>query len=119
MAQKVQVLLLDDIDGGRADETVKFALDGQAYEIDLSQAHANELREALAKYVDVARRMGRYNVGGAQRSTTRGSVSRRIAADREQNKAIREWASAKGLKVSPRGRIPQEIVDEYHATAGK
>jgi hypothetical protein len=55
MAQKVQVLLVDDIDGGTADETVTFALDGVSYEIDLTSAHAAELRDALGTWVGHAR----------------------------------------------------------------
>ena len=58
MAQKVQVVLVDDIDGGSADETVSFSLDGAAYEIDLSAANAAALREAFAPYVGTARRVG-------------------------------------------------------------
>lgn len=114
MAKKTQVILIDDIDGGKADETVKFAIDGQAYEIDLSTAHANELRESLAKFQEHGTRLGRYSVGVARGSSRSGS-GRRQAVDREQNKAIREWAERNGKKVSPRGRIPQSIVEEYNA----
>ncbi len=115
MAQKVQVLLVDDLDGGEASETVKFALDGMNYEIDLSGQNASALRDSLAAYVGSARRVGRSSASvrtAAPRA--RGSA----AADREQNRAIREWAKRQGKKVSERGRIPQEIIDEYHAAAG-
>jgi hypothetical protein len=114
MAKKTQVILIDDIDGSKADETVKFAIDGQAYEIDLSSKHANELRESLAKFQESGTRLGRYTVG-AVRGPVRGTTGRRLTVDREQNKAIREWAERQGKKVSPRGRIPQSIVDEYNA----
>lgn len=116
MAKKTQVILIDDIDGGKAEETVKFAIDGQAYEIDLSAAHAKELRDALEKFQEAGTRLGRYSLG-APRSPMRAPVSapRRQAVDREQNKAIREWASRAGKQVSPRGRIPQAIVEEYNA----
>ena len=117
MAQRVQVILVDDLDGGQADESVKFGLDGFAYEIDLSHEHAGTLREALADYVAVARRIGRYTTsskGGSTSATPR----MRTPIDREQNKAIREWAAREGKKVSDRGRIPQHIIDEYHAGAG-
>jgi len=113
MAKKTQVLLIDDIDGGKADETVKFAIDGDAYEIDLSAAHAKELRDALVKFQEAGTRLGRYSLG-----TGRGPVraaTPRPAVDRTQNKAIREWAEAVGKRVSPRGRIPQAIVEEYQA----
>jgi hypothetical protein len=115
MAKKTQVILIDDIDGGKAEETVKFAIDGQAYEIDLSQAHANELRQSLAKFQEAGTKLGRYTVG-TTRSPARGASTRRPAGDREQNKAIREWAERNGKKVSPRGRIPQSIVEEYNAS---
>ena len=63
MAQKMQTLCTDDLDGSEADGTVRFGLDGADYEIDLNTAHAQELRNALARYVSAARRAG----GGARR----------------------------------------------------
>ncbi|MEU6857840.1 Lsr2 family protein [Glycomyces sp. NPDC046736] len=115
MAKKTQVILIDDIDGNKADETVKFAIDGQAYEIDLSASHAKELRDALEKFQEAGTRLGRYSLG-APRGPVRGaSAPRRQTVDREQNKAIREWAERSGKRVSPRGRIPQAIVEEYNA----
>lgn len=116
MAQKVQVILVDDLDGGTAEETVKFGLDGIAFEIDLSHEHAGTLREALSDYVGVARRIGRYATSG--KSASNATPKSRTPIDREQNKAIREWAAREGKKVSDRGRIPQHIIDEYHAKAG-
>jgi hypothetical protein len=110
VAQKVQVILVDDLDGGTASETVSFALDGTAYEIDLSAKNAEKLRDAFAAYVGVARKAGRASTRNA-----RGSRGGTAAADREQNQAIRAWAKKKGLKVSERGRIPAEIVEKYHA----
>ncbi|BCJ38112.1 Lsr2 family protein [Actinocatenispora thailandica] len=118
MAQKVQVLLVDDLDGGEAAETVKFGLDGMNYEIDLSDSNAQGLRDALATYVGKARKLGR---GGVARSgaapRNRGTSS--AASDREQNRAIREWAKRKGLDISDRGRISADIVERYHAEAGR
>jgi hypothetical protein len=58
VAQKIQTLLSDDIDGSAAEGTVRFGLDGAEYEIDLNAGHARELRDALARYVDAARRAG-------------------------------------------------------------
>jgi len=118
VAQRVQVILVDDLDGGQADETVKFGLDGFAYEIDLSHEHAGTLREALTDYVNVARKLGRYSVSG-KAATTNAAPKSRAPIDREQNKAIREWAARVGKKISDRGRIAQSIVDEYNASAGK
>ncbi|WP_434995574.1 histone-like nucleoid-structuring protein Lsr2 [Arthrobacter sp. Ld5] len=107
MAQKVNIILIDDIDGGEADETVRFGLDGVQYEIDLSEAHASELRSALSGYVDKARRGGQ----SKQRpGTSGGSSSRNQDAAR-----IREWAKENGYNVSARGRVNSEIVEAYRA----
>jgi hypothetical protein len=115
MAQKVEVRLIDDLDGGEANETVAFALDGTEYEIDLSDTHAQALRQDMKQYLDAARRIGR--VGGGRRSVQHIQGPR--ANHRERNQAIRNWARGKGLEVSDRGRISQEIVDQYDAGAGK
>jgi hypothetical protein len=117
VARREIVVLEDDLDGGKADETVKFALDGVQYEIDLSDKNANKLRGAFADYISHGRRVGRGGVvvGGRAAARARGSA----AADREQNKAIRAWAKRKGKAISDRGRIPQEIVDEYNVDAGR
>ena len=114
MAQKVQVILVDDVDGGEAAETVTFALDGTAYEIDLSADNAKSLRDALAPYVSAARKAGRVGGRGASSRSGRGRGS--TTMDREQAAAIREWARKQGLKVSDRGRIPAGIVEQYNST---
>ncbi len=106
MAQKVQVVLVDDLDGGVADETVTFSLDGVAYEIDLSTANAAGLREAMAPWVAVARR-----VSGRVRVARRGAA--RSAGGK--NAEIREWARANGRPVSDRGRIPAEVKAAFDA----
>src|SRR3954467_12223546 len=103
MARKVQVHLLDDMDGSQADETLRFGLDGTNYEIDLSARHAEKLRASLAKYVLASRRINR--------SAAAVAIGRRVAGtpartDREQNQAIRDWAKSKGIEISDRGRIP-------------
>ncbi|MCP2257794.1 Lsr2 protein [Streptoalloteichus tenebrarius] len=113
MAQKVTVELVDDLDGTRAEETVEFALDGVAYQIDLSATNAGKLRDALATFVASARRAG----GGRKRggaTTARKGGGRPASADREQNQAIREWARKRGMKVSERGRISTEVLNAYH-----
>lgn len=116
MAQKVTVTLVDDLDGGQADETVEFGLDGVAYQIDLSNDNAGELRDALANYVSSARRSGGRKKPGPRPSSNRAASTGggSTSADREQNQAIREWARKRGLKVSDRGRIPADIVEQYH-----
>src|SRR5688572_24130346 len=116
VAKQIIHKLVDDLDGGDADETVKFALDGIQYEIDLSKKNAAKLRDAFAQYVDAGTKVGRGGVVvGGRAARGRGGA----AADREQNKAIRTWATGEGKDRSDRGWIPQEIVDEYHAKAGR
>lgn len=116
MAKQIIHKLVDDLDGGDADETVKFSLDGVQYEIDLSNKNAGKLRELFAPYVAAGSRVGRGGVVvGGRAARGRGGAT----ADREQNKAIRAWAKKEGRDISDRGRIPQEIVDEYHAKAGR
>jgi Lsr2 len=107
MAQKVQVLLVDDLDGGEASETVSFSLDGTAYEIDLSADNAGKLRKDFAQYIDHARRGG---AGGGRRRRARSGPGRERSAE------IRAWARQRGHKVSERGRIPATIINEYDAS---
>jgi hypothetical protein len=117
MAQKVEVRLVDDLDGNTADETVKFALDGTEYEIDLSSKHAHDLRKVLDPFQSAARRVGRMSSGG-RRGGARGTGAS-SASNRERNQAIRDWAKSQGMEVSDRGRISQDLVDQYEAEAGK
>jgi hypothetical protein len=109
MAQQTIVQLIDDLDGGKAEETVSFALDGAQYEIDLSGKNAAKLRDAFANYVAHARRSGR--------SASRGSSRRGRAArgDREQTQAIRQWARRNGHKIGEKGRIPATILEAYNS----
>jgi hypothetical protein len=118
MAKRTIHMLVDDLDGGDADETVTFALDGTQYQIDLSTKNATRLRDAVAKFVGAGTKVGRVAAAptrGGGASATRGSAR----ADRDQNRAIREWAQAKGIEMSDRGRIKQDIVDRYQAEAGR
>jgi hypothetical protein len=111
MAQKVNVLLVDDIDGSDAAETIQFGLDGTHYEIDLNSDHAQELREQLSRYIKAARK-----VTGPASRPTRG---RRTAASDAENKKIRTWARERHLDVNERGRIPADIVAQYEAANGR
>jgi hypothetical protein len=108
MAQKVQVLLVDDTDGGKADETVQFGLDGVSYEVDLSAKNAAKLRDSLAGYVGAARRVGARG-GSRRRGRTRAS------GDNGSAREVREWARANGHQVSDRGRVPAEVMEAYRA----
>jgi len=107
MAQRVHVVLVDDIDGGDASETVSFGLDGVDYEIDLSEQHATELREALALYVGHGRRTGGRKRGG----------QRAAGAAKEGPSAsdIREWARENGWDVPARGRVSADVREAYAA----
>lgn len=111
MARRIVHQLVDDIDGSLLEigegETVHFSLNGTAYEIDLTVAHAEELREALAPYIKAGRRAA---AGGA-----RAAAPRRRAARNSDTGEIREWAKAQGLKVSERGRISAEVLEAYNA----
>jgi Lsr2 len=109
MAQKVQVILVDDIDGGEAEESVSFAIDGVNYEIDLSEGNATALREALAPWVGHARRVGGRSGGGR-----RGSRGGRAAAKADLGD-VRSWARDNGFTVSDRGRVSSEVMSAYEA----
>jgi hypothetical protein len=101
MATKVLTTLQDDIDGSAAVETVRFALDGVEWEIDLSERNANRLRNSLRDFIDHARKIG-------------GERQRKAAPSSEIDaKLIRQWAEANGIEINSRGRIPAEIVDRY------
>jgi hypothetical protein len=108
MAQRVNVVLVDDIDGSDAEETVSFALDGVDYEIDLSDEHAAELRNAFSLYIGHARRTGGRRKSGGRRSAAPadGGTS---AAD------IRAWARENGWDVPERGRVSAEVREAYAA----
>jgi hypothetical protein len=108
MAQKVQVILVDDVDGGEAAETVSFALDGVSYEIDVSEKNAEALREALAQWVGHARRVGGRSGGGRSRSTSSSGGSGRSrgsSGGRHDLSDVRAWARENGYQVSDRGRV--------------
>jgi hypothetical protein len=120
MARRVIHELIDDLDGGLADESLSFGLDGVQYSIDLSTKNAADLRDVLAPFVAAAAKIGRMP---AQQPPARAGGGRvrpvlTARAEREQNRAIREWAQGKGLEVSDRGRIRADIVERFHAEAG-
>jgi nucleoid-associated protein Lsr2 len=117
VARETITKLIDDLDGGEAHETVKFGLDGHSFEIDLSSKNATKLRNTLATYVDRGTRLA----GRSYVTASRGPGRARAGAtgERDQNKAIRAWAVRKGLEVAPRGRIKQDIVEQYHREAGR
>ena len=104
MAQKVQTLYIDDIDGSEAAGTVRFGLDGADYEIDLSAEHTDQLHKALRTYIDHGRK-----VGGTSRRAPRG----RRAANAIDTTAVRAWARKQGIDIKDRGRVPADVVAKY------
>lgn len=111
MAQKVLVQLVDDLDGTSSQDvtTVLFGLDGVSYEIDLTEANAERLRESLTEYVEAARR-----VGGRIKRGTRPAAGSKAASANEASQ-IREWAQENGFELAGRGRIPSHVVEAYKA----
>ena len=109
MAQKITVALEDDLDGSRADETLRFGFGGTDYEIDLSKKNAAAFRKQIAPYIEHGRKVGRPQ---ARRTT-------RTAASRQRSSQIRAWAMEQGITVSERGRIPASVVRQYEASTGR
>ena len=108
MAQKITIALEDDLTGGPAEQTVRFAFDGTDYEIDLNGKNAAAFSKQLAPYIEHARRDGRAQPRGGGRT----GVNRQRSGD------IRAWAKEHGLAVSERGRIPASVAEQYHAASG-
>jgi Lsr2 len=116
VARRVEVRLIDDLDGGKAQETIRFGLDGVSYEIDLSAKNAKQLRSALAQYMDAGSKAGRGSVVTSARGRRAAGPA---SVDRAQNQAIRHWARSKKIELNDRGRIPRHIVEQYQAEAGR
>lgn len=114
MAQRVQVVLEDDVDGGEASETVLFGLDGVTYEIDLNDDNAGKLRDALATWVGHARRSG----GARKASGGRKAASSGSSAKRTDLSEVREWARSNGYEVSDRGRVSAQVQEAYDKAHG-
>ncbi|TJY66293.1 Lsr2 family protein [Arthrobacter sp. CAU 1506] len=105
MAQKVVVRLIDDLDGSDADTTVNFSLDGVAYEIDLADGNARQLRDSLKKYI-----------GGARKAGKPGRTRRpQVTSGGPAPKDVRDWAAANGVAVNARGRLSSDVVEKYLA----
>ena|SRR5579859_3482363 len=108
MAQKVTMVLEDDLTGGPAKQTVRFTFDGTGYEIDLNAKNAAAFGKQLAPYIEHARKSGRAQPRRPGRA----------AAGGQRSGDIRAWAKEHGLAVSDRGRIPTSVAEQYHAAAG-
>ena len=109
MAQLVQTLFIDDLDGSEAEGTIQFGLDGTNYEIDLNTKHAEALRKSLARYVQASRKPS------ASRRPSR--TRRSPGPDGANSSEIREWARSQGIGVKERGRIPAELVVKFKAAS--
>ena len=105
MAQQTTVILTDDIDGGKAVETVSFGLDGKQYEIDLGTKNAKNLRKAVAAYIDAGRKV-------SAASTRRAATKKVAPADGPDLAAIRAWAQENGVTVATRGRIAASVKEQ-------
>jgi hypothetical protein len=101
-----RVVVIDDIDGSEAAETLTLTYRGTQYELDLSEEHIDELDKALARYLEVARQVQ----AAPQPRRRRGAQRRRAAVSTQE---VRRWAREQGLEVSDRGRIPAEIMERY------
>jgi hypothetical protein len=112
VAQRIQTLFIDDLDGSSAEGTVRFGLDGAEYEIDLNAGHAKELRDALARYVDAGRR-----VSGSARKPARSG--RRGPAAGPNTTEVREWARAQGIEVKDRGRVPADLMVKFKSATSQ
>jgi hypothetical protein len=116
MAQKVIREFVDDIDGSEAERTFTFAVDGTHYEIDLSTQNIKEFHEAIAGFVESARKV---KASGNSRQTRKASASD-SGRSREQTQAVREWARQQGHSINDRGRIPasiQQAFDQAHQSS--
>ena len=109
MAQKVAVVLIDDLDGEEADETVTFGLDGVTYEIDLTSPNAEAFRDAISAFVRAARR-----VRGRRTSRT-ASRAQATGCDDLKARDVRQWAKDTGYEINDRGRVAREIIAAYQA----
>jgi hypothetical protein len=110
VAQRTEIVFTDDLDGGPADETVRFGIDGTQYEIDLSKAHAGELRTALEPFVASARRATAAGGGGTRRAAARPAARRGPSPS-----DVRAWARSEGIEVKDKGRVPAELVVKFQA----
>lgn len=107
MAQRVEIQIIDDLDGTRGDERVLFSFEGKHYEIDLSTKNAKKLRDTLGRYASAGRK-----VAGTRKAAGR-RVTRRIVPAGPSNAEVREWARSNGYAVADRGRLNADIVVKF------
>jgi hypothetical protein len=113
--EEVNVSMIDDLDGGRATETITFALEGTNYEIDLSKRNADKLRRSLRPYLESGRKVRRGADGRSTRKPRRSSTGRSEDYNRAE---VRAWAKSHRIKVAPRGRISSDVVERWRQSNG-
>jgi hypothetical protein len=110
VAKKVETVFIDDLDGSKAETTIRFALDGAEYEIDLNTAHADEFRTATKQYIEAGR-----EASISARRPARGSARRAAANGEPSSSEVRDWTKDEGYEVKERDRIPAELVVKFQA----
>ena len=111
MAQRTQIVLIDDVDGNEIEDgdgqSIAFSFSGVDYTIDLSKSNADKFEKAIGPYLEKAQR-----VGGRK---SRGSSAPTSTSPSVDTKAVRKWAESNGVQVSSRGRIPANVIEKFHA----
>lgn len=119
MVSRVTVMLIDDLDGSDASQSVEFVYKNKVYTLDLNDDNASKLDDALAPYIAAAEKAGRAqsSTGGraGRRQTVAGSGGSEPAPDYTA-KEVRAWALANGVEVPARGRIPSRVIEKYKAS---
>ena len=117
MAQQTTVTLTDDLDGGKAAETVSFGLDGAHYEIDLSAKNAKTLRKAFAEFAEAGRhiKVSALVAGAARPARKNATANSPVRTDKGELAAIRAWAAENSIEVAARGRISEAVKAQYAA----
>jgi hypothetical protein len=114
MATQVETRLIDDIAGGDATETITFGIDGVEYEIDLNDKHAEQLRKAIAKFSEHARRIRHRSTPKARKAATPGQANG-TTKDGHSSREIRDWARSQGMEVPNTGRVPNVVIEAFEA----
>jgi hypothetical protein len=109
MAQRKQIVFTDDIDGSEASETIRFALNGTTYEIDLTAEHADQFRKSVRLFIDSARKAD----GRRSRQTSKAPAR----PSGPSQTSVREWAKGQGIAVNDRGRVPDALIVRFQAAS--
>jgi hypothetical protein len=119
LAKEVIERLIDDLDGSQATETIRFAIDGKAYEIDLNEKNAQTFRKAFERYTEAGRSMyGAASLTAPRRGRSRATDTRAKPERDYDIQALRVWADENDITVPKRGRIPGDVVERYKAATG-